>query len=436
MDTFCRMMSPEGNRPEGGYGWVVVAAVFSTFVIHIGIRGATGIIHSELVKTTSADLAVIGWIGSLMTGLNTLSAPLVSILTELVPCRLLIITGNILISVGFLCAAFISSVPVLILCLGILPGIGMNLVMFSSTIILKGYFVQKMSLAWGICLAGAGVGMISFPPFYVYLHTTFGLKGSFLLCSGICLNCVVFSCLSKPSKFQTRKKRSEKRFLITELFDFSLFKSHNFVLFVTAHLLFNTGYAAPFTYLPIKGEEEGFSEQSSALFITSLGAGSSIARIAFGWFSTKFPALRTRAYLGVVFTAILTLLPVAFSRSYPIIIACSAVFGACSGITHTEIPSVFLGMLGVDRFPSSLSIAAMQQGIGSLIGIPLAEMICRIAGDNNVAFFFTSIMYAMAFILMVLSFYLPDKALTKTEDQKFESKITLLDLEINRPVAA
>ncbi|XP_061165694.1 monocarboxylate transporter 12-B-like [Saccostrea echinata] len=353
MDTFCRMMSPEGNRPEGGYGWVVVAAVFSTFVIHIGIQGATGIIHSELVKTTSADLAVIGWIGSLMTGLNTLSAPLVSILTELVPCRLLIITGNILISVGFLCAAFISSVPVLILCLGILP-----------------------------------------------------------------------------------EKRSEKRFLITELFDFSLFKSHNFVLFVTAHLLFNTGYAAPFTYLPIKGEEEGFSEQSSALFITSLGAGSSIARIAFGWFSTKFPALRTRAYLGVVFTAILTLLPVAFSRSYPIIIACSAVFGACSGITHTEIPSVLLGMLGVDRFPSSLSIAAMQQGIGSLIGIPLAEMICRIAGDNNVAFFFTSIMYAMAFILMVLSFYLPDKALTKTEDQKFEFKITLLDLEINRPGAA
>lgn len=324
-------MVAEASRAEGGYGWIVVVSMFFIYVIHAGIQGTAGIIHTELVKSTSADLAVIGWIGSLMVGLCTLSAPFVSVLTQLMSCRILSIIGNLLISMGFFCAAFTASVPVLIFCLGVLPGIGMNLSQFSSIIILKGYFVQKFPLAMGICLSGAGVGIIGFPPFFVYLHATFGIKGAFLFCSAISLHSVVFSCLSRPSKFHSREKSSEKRLSFAELFDFRLFKSHNFVLFVTAHLLFNIGYAVPFTYLPIKGEEEGFSEQSSALFITSLGAGSSIARITFGWFSARFPLVRTRAYLVAVFMTSLSTLPIALFSSYPLILVCSAIIGAGSG---------------------------------------------------------------------------------------------------------
>ncbi|XP_062614620.1 monocarboxylate transporter 13-like [Saccostrea cucullata] len=438
------------SRSEGGYGWIVVVSVFFIYVIHVGIQGITGIIHTELVKSTSADLAVIGWIGSLMIGLCTLSAPLVSILTQLVSCRILVIIGNLLISLGFLCAAFTSSIPVLIVCLGVLTGFGMNLAEFSSTIVLKGYFVQKFPLAMGICLSGCGVGMIAFPPFFVYLHAIFGMKGAFLLCSAISLNCVAISFLLRPSTFHLQKKSSEKKCSITDLFDFNLFKSHNFVLFVTAHLLFNIGYAVPFTYLPFKGEEEGFSEQSSALFITSLGAGSSIARITFGWFSARFPRVRTRAYLGAVFMATLSTLPVALSSSYPLILVCSVVLGASSGITHTEIPTLLVGMLGVDRLPSSLSIAALQQGIGALIGIPITEMICRTAGNNNIAFFFTSGVYGVALVLIALSFYLPERDLSsssvQTATQKFDPKmdvpnpevfvVELLEPEVTGPAAA
>lgn len=135
-----------------------------------------------------------------------LPAPLVSILTQLVSCRILVIIGNLLISLGFLCAAFTSSIPVLIVCLGVLTGFGMNLAEFSSTIVLKGYFVQKFPLAMGICLSGCGVGMIAFPPFFVYLHATFGMKGAFLLCSAICLNCVAISFLLRPSTFHLQSK--------------------------------------------------------------------------------------------------------------------------------------------------------------------------------------------------------------------------------------
>lgn len=274
--------------------------------------------------------------------------------------------------------------------------------------VLREYFLKMLPLVYGTCLAGVGVGMVSFPPFYVYLHMTFGLKGSFLIVSAICMNSVVFSGLTIPTKTQTQKDSKEKALSLAVLFDFSLFKSYTFVMFVTGHLLFNIVYAVPFTYLPIKGEEAGFSEQSSALFITVLGAGSSVARISFGWMSGKFPLIRKRAFLVVMVMATLSLLPVSFTRSYSLIMVCSTIFGACAGITHTEIPSFLIGLIGIDNLPNGLSVAYLQQGIGSLVGIPIAETVCRRVG-NNAAFVFTTVVSALVLVLFILSLYLPDR---------------------------
>ncbi|XP_048747244.2 monocarboxylate transporter 12-like isoform X1 [Ostrea edulis] len=415
-------MTQHECRGEGGYGWIVVLALFVNFLIIAGLQSSSGIIHTELMRTTSADLSVIGWIGSLLTGLCAISSPIVSVLTRMIPCRVLAIIGNIMISLGFFCAFFTSSVPVLILCLGVIPGIGSNLIVFSITMIVKGYFVKRLPLVYGIALSGIGVGMLSFPSFYVYLHTSFGTNGSFLLCSAVCLNGMVLSCLSKPNASKLREKTPDQSVSKTKFFDFSLFKSYHFVLFVTAHLAFNIGNATPFTYLQIKGLELGFSEQSSALFITTLGAGSSVARIAFGWFSAKFPKIRIRSYLIVVLMASLSTLPVAFTSSYPLILVCSALFGSCAGVTHTEIPTIIIGMMGIDRLDSALSVAYLQQGIGSLIGIPLTDIVCRSAGNNNVSFIFTFGITALAFLLMVLSFYLPNKAPRNVQSHEISTK--------------
>lgn len=82
----------------------------------------------------------------------------------------------------------------------------MNLISFSSIMILRGYFLKILPLAYGMCLAGVGVGMVSFPPFYVYLHVTFGLQGSFLIVSAICMNSVVFSGLTIPTRTQSQSE--------------------------------------------------------------------------------------------------------------------------------------------------------------------------------------------------------------------------------------
>lgn len=66
-------MTSGGVPVEGGYGWVVVSVLFLQYIIMAGIQGSVGIIHTELVSETSYSLSMIGWIGSLMIGLCTMS---------------------------------------------------------------------------------------------------------------------------------------------------------------------------------------------------------------------------------------------------------------------------------------------------------------------------------------------------------------------------
>ena len=127
------------------------------------------------------------------------------------------------------------------------------------------------------------------------------------------------------------EKQSSKGMSMTDLFDVKLFRSHHYNLFLAGHLLLNIAYAVPFTYLPIKGEEAGFSEQSSALFFTGLGTGNAIGRITFGYVSGKFPLIRNRAYIVIVTMVALSTIPVAFTNSYLFILVCSTMFGTCAG---------------------------------------------------------------------------------------------------------
>lgn len=78
------------------------------------------------------------------------------------------------------------------------------------------------------------------------------------------------------------------------------------------------------------------------------------------------------------------------------------------GIIHTEIPSFLIGLIGIDNLPNGLSVAYLQQGIGSLVGIPIAEAVCRRVGDNA-AFVFTTVVCALVLVLFTLSLYLPER---------------------------
>ncbi|KAI0225144.1 Monocarboxylate transporter 10 [Lamellibrachia satsuma] len=108
--------------PDGGYGWVVVAASFVCNFVIDGISFSVGILNTEFLRIFGESNSKTAWIGSLLTGYGFVG-PLVAALTMKFGCRTVTTYGSALTSLGFLFAPFSYNVTSLIVSIGIMGGV-------------------------------------------------------------------------------------------------------------------------------------------------------------------------------------------------------------------------------------------------------------------------------------------------------------------------
>lgn len=69
-------------RPDGGWGWVVVAASFMVNLIADGITFSFGVLFVEFLHYFNEGKSYTSWIGSLFMAMPLLSGPIASFLTD------------------------------------------------------------------------------------------------------------------------------------------------------------------------------------------------------------------------------------------------------------------------------------------------------------------------------------------------------------------
>ncbi|KAK7554519.1 major facilitator superfamily domain-containing protein [Phyllosticta citricarpa] len=127
----------DANVPEGGYGWVVVAA------------GAQGV-------STASTLA---FVGSLTVACNAIFAPVSSRVLRWIGSRPTAFIGVTLLSGGQILSDFCThSVPGLFICTGVIMGAGISHRYIVATTITAQYFDRGRGVANGIIYAGGGLG--------------------------------------------------------------------------------------------------------------------------------------------------------------------------------------------------------------------------------------------------------------------------------------
>lgn len=72
----------EARPPDGGWGWVVVAAAFMVNLIADGITFSFGVIYVEFLNYFGEGKSKTAWIGSLFMAMPMLSGPIASFLTD------------------------------------------------------------------------------------------------------------------------------------------------------------------------------------------------------------------------------------------------------------------------------------------------------------------------------------------------------------------
>lgn len=99
----------EREAPDGGWGWVVVAAAFLVNLLADGVTLSFGSFFPVLSDVFGTSKGTTAWVGSLLASMPLLSGPIASSLTDRYGCKRVTICGGLLAAGGFALSYFTSN---------------------------------------------------------------------------------------------------------------------------------------------------------------------------------------------------------------------------------------------------------------------------------------------------------------------------------------
>lgn len=186
--------------PDGGWGWVIVAASFCCNIFVDGIVYSAGVLLEDIAGTFGSSMATVSFVGSLLSGFYLIAGPFVSALANRYGFRVVTILGSFVACISFVASAFAPSIEILCITYGFFGGIGFGLIYVPSVITTGFYFERWRALATGIAVCGSGIGTFLIAPLTTYLKDQYGWRGAVLIQAGLILNCAIFGALFRPLK--------------------------------------------------------------------------------------------------------------------------------------------------------------------------------------------------------------------------------------------
>lgn len=95
--------------------------------------------------------------------------------------RIIILTGSLLVSLGWILSSFASNIYILTITYGVIGGAGVGIAYGVPIAIVTKWFPEKKGLAIGLVLLGFGVSPLITAPLARFLIETFGVMKSFLI---------------------------------------------------------------------------------------------------------------------------------------------------------------------------------------------------------------------------------------------------------------
>ncbi|XP_029691695.1 monocarboxylate transporter 12-B isoform X2 [Takifugu rubripes] len=157
-----RMVPRTTSPPEGGWGWLVVAACFIATICTRAVTRCVSVFFVEFQLRFEKDYSSTAWIHSITDATTMLCAPLGGFLGNWLSCRVTIILGGLLSSAGLILSSFASSLEQLYFCTGVLTGSGIGTFILAPTVQMfieyyswRGALLVLGGLVSNLCVCGA-----------------------------------------------------------------------------------------------------------------------------------------------------------------------------------------------------------------------------------------------------------------------------------------
>ncbi|XP_041820971.1 monocarboxylate transporter 13 [Chelmon rostratus] len=399
--------SDEAEGPDGGWGWVLVGALFVSTSLVFGLMRSLGIFFVEFVQYFDESAQAISWISSIGLASQQFFSPLGAALCNAYDTRIVVMTGGCLSGLGLILASRATCLVHLYLTMGAISGLGWGLVFTPMVATVMANFTRRRALALGLAFSSVGISSFAFNPLFQLLVETYAWRGALLILGGLSLNIVPCGALVRPKRRPKApaKADSESRpscasllHRVSSYLELSLLLERPYLTYTLGVSLLNVGYFVPYFHLVAHSRQTGFSEYQAAFVMSAAGASDILGRVVSGWFADlgRFRLIHLLSLWTTLAGVFIMLLPVStLSGSYAALMVISLFYGFCSGTLTSVVFAVVPKIVGVERLMGALGLLQLLESGAGLLGTPLSGFLKDVTGN-----YITSFIVAGGFLIL------------------------------------